>query len=251
MASSFDFVSETSNLPQYSSVPQKYIQAPLTSNAGANIGVQNNNIESSNDNNSYYSKFKPIDTDSNNSPMPVEKPSSSIEVSSNTHHRARKKETTDSNDIVKADPGSTSVEDTSTINSYFETSTMLTNAMNQIDIVAGEIKQELDTVIGNRTMHNKYNTVVGLADNLGNLLNAKVGAIKELNNCISKSNDHSDNVQFGGHNIEEGICVGSNVIFNDGSIFSLDGIEQKSLVIDKQILIIDLYNRLNVNNRRN
>ena len=189
MASSFDFVSETSNLPQYSSVPQKYIQAPLTSNAGANIGVQNNNIESSNDNNSYYSKFKPIDTDSNNSPMPVEKPSSSIEVSSNTHHRARKKETTDSNDIVKADPGSTSVEDTSTINSYFETSTMLTNAMNQIDIVAGEIKQELDTVIGNRTMHNKYNTVVGLADNLGNLLNAKVGAIKELNNCISKSND--------------------------------------------------------------
>ena len=81
--------------------------------------------------------------------------------------------------------------------------------------------------------------------------NAKVGAIKELNNCISKSNDHSDNVQFGGHNIEEGICVGSNVIFNDGSIFSLDGIEQKSLVIDKQILIIDLYNRLNVNNRRN
>ena len=70
------------------------------------------------------------------------------------------------------------------------------------------------------------------------------------NNKI-KYNDHSDNVQFGGHNIEEGICVGSNVIFNDGSIFSLDGIEQKSLVIDKQILIIDLYNRLNVNNRRN
>jgi hypothetical protein len=98
--------------------------------------------------------------------------------------------TTNGSGIIRADDN-TNVEvlDSPTINSYFETASMIKNAMDQIDQVASEIKAELDNVRQSRTMKSKYNVMVGLAGNISDLLEAKVSAIKELNNCISKSNE--------------------------------------------------------------
>ena len=96
----------------------------------------------------------------------------------------RKKE--ESSNIIRAEG---TVEETSTINTYSETANMLKGAMGQIDMVANEIKSELDNVRSSRTMKSKYNVMVGLTGNLSDLLQAKIGAIKELNNCITKSND--------------------------------------------------------------
>ena len=104
--------------------------------------------------------------------------------------RKKKEETsiqsTATTDIIRAEG---TVEDVSTLNSYFETAAMLNNTMSQIDMVATEIKAELDSVRSNRTLKSKYNVMTGLAGNLSELLEAKISAIKELNNCISKAND--------------------------------------------------------------
>lgn len=81
------------------------------------------------------------------------------------------------------------VEDIPTINTYFETASMIKQSMDQIDTVMIDIKKELDDVRRSRTLKSKYNVMVGLAGNLSDLMNARISAIKELNNCISKSND--------------------------------------------------------------
>ncbi len=99
-----------------------------------------------------------------------------------------KKETINSNEIIKAS-NTEVVEDIPTINTYFETAGMIKQAMDQIDTVLVEVKQELDNVRQSRTLKSKYNVMVGLSGNLSDLMNAKINAIKELNNCISKSND--------------------------------------------------------------
>ena len=99
-----------------------------------------------------------------------------------------KKETVNSNEIIKAS-NTEVVEDVPTINTYFETAGMIKQAMDQIDTVLVEVKQELDNVRQSRTLKSKYNVMVGLSGNLSDLMNAKINAIKELNNCISKSND--------------------------------------------------------------
>lgn len=175
MASSFDFISDSNSLPeQYPSVPQQYTQSQN------NREGYTNSVSAPN-----YSNFKPI-TDDNAISRPIEK--TVVNQLPEPSHKKRKKKD-DSDEIVKAKTETGTVEDTNTISSYYETSMMLANAMQQIDTVANDIKQELDTVRTSRTLHNKYNTVVGLASNLSDLFEAKVGAIKELNNCITKSND--------------------------------------------------------------
>ena len=88
-------------------------------------------------------------------------------------------------DIIRAE----GIVETSTISSYYETAGMLRNAMDQIDTVASEMKQELDAVRNSRTLKSKYNVMTGLASNISDLLLAKVSAIKELNSCITKAND--------------------------------------------------------------
>ena len=96
-------------------------------------------------------------------------------------------ETVRSSEIIGAD-NNTTVE-TPTIYSYYETADMLKNTMAQLDLVATELKVEFDSVRASRTLKGKYNTMVGLASNLSEILEAKISAIKEMNNCISKSND--------------------------------------------------------------
>ena len=81
------------------------------------------------------------------------------------------------------------VEETSTLNTYAETAFMLKDTLKQIDMVAAEVKVEFDNVRTNRTMKNKHMVMTNLSENISDLLNAKIAAIRELNNCITKSND--------------------------------------------------------------
>lgn len=116
---------------------------------------------------------------------------SDIIVEQPKKRRSRKKENTEietvsRSEIIGAD--NTTVE-TPTIYSYYETADMLKNTMAQLDQVASELKIEFDSVRASRTLKGKYNTMVGLAGNLSEVLEAKISAIKEMNNCISKSND--------------------------------------------------------------
>lgn len=81
------------------------------------------------------------------------------------------------------------VEDTSALYTYTQTTNMLHETVQQLDMVASEIKNELDAVRLSKTYKNKYNTVVGLAGSLGKLLETKVSAISQINNSISKANE--------------------------------------------------------------
>ena len=81
------------------------------------------------------------------------------------------------------------VEEVSTLNTYAETAFMLNDTLKQIDTVAAEVKMEFDNVRTNRAMKSKHMVMTNLTENLSDLLNAKISAIRELNNCISKSND--------------------------------------------------------------
>lgn len=81
------------------------------------------------------------------------------------------------------------VEETPTAYTYAETSHMLRKTIGEIEALNGELVQEFTNVKSNKYIKNKYNTLVGLSENIGSLLNTKISAIRELNNSISKSND--------------------------------------------------------------
>ena len=118
----------------------------------------------------------------NNGPQP------DVGLPTKKRGRPRKNEVTtvDSSEIIKAEG---TVEDKPTIASYSETAYLIKNTIDQVDLVASEVKHELDTIRNNRTYKNRYNVMVGLTSNLSDLLNAKISAIKEMNNCITKAND--------------------------------------------------------------
>ena len=101
--------------------------------------------------------------------------------------RPRKVEAgTETGDIIRADGV---IEDQSAAYTYSQTTMMLQETVQQIDMLASEIKEELDNVRLSRTMRNKHNTMVGLASSLGKILETKVSAISQINNSISKAND--------------------------------------------------------------
>lgn len=102
--------------------------------------------------------------------------------------RPRKEEvaTVNSTDIIKAEGA---VEEHPTIYSYSQMTSLLQETVQQVDMVAAELKEELDTAIMSRTMRNKQNYIIGLGSGIGKLLETKVSAITQINNCISKANE--------------------------------------------------------------
>lgn len=72
---------------------------------------------------------------------------------------------------------------------YDDTNIMLHNTINQFDMVASEMKEELDKVIASRTLKGRYMAINNVAGPLTNALNGKLAAIKEMNNSIKSIND--------------------------------------------------------------
>lgn len=105
--------------------------------------------------------------------------------------RKNEVESVKSSDIIKADKKTEVGEiiDTPTSYSYAETTNMLKDTLLQIDVLNSELMEEFESVKRSRTMKNKYNTLVGLSQNVGTLLNNKISAIREINSSINKSND--------------------------------------------------------------
>lgn len=93
--------------------------------------------------------------------------------------------------IMKVDdkPLTGTVEDPATIYTYNETNQLLHETLGQIDSINRELIQEFNAVRNSRTMKNKYMTLNNLSENIGSLINNRIQTIKEINNCISKSND--------------------------------------------------------------
>lgn len=109
-----------------------------------------------------------------------------------TKKRGRKKKT-ESGEIVRSEPKSEqlsgTVEESPTAYTYMETTGLLRETLNQIDSLNAELMQEFTAVRHNRTMKNKYNTLVGISENVGSLLSNRIAAIREINSSISKANE--------------------------------------------------------------
>lgn len=92
--------------------------------------------------------------------------------------------------IIKADDTITGeIIESATIYSYNETNGLLHETLGQIDSINRELVQEFDAVRHNRTLKNKYMVLTNLSENIGALIANRISVIKEINNCISKSND--------------------------------------------------------------
>lgn len=122
--------------------------------------------------------------------IPVDRDISDAEVEAVKKSRSgRKKES--GTGIVRADAQKVEgvVEDVPTMYTYLETTNMLHETLGQIDSLNRELMQEFEAVRHNRTMKNKYNTLVGLSENVGSLIGNRIQVIKEINTAITKAND--------------------------------------------------------------
>ena len=100
--------------------------------------------------------------------------------------------TTNSSEIIRDDKDnalSGTVEDVPTMYTYMETTNLLRETLGQIDALSSELIKEFNNVRASRTMKNKYNTLVGISENVGSLIGNKISAIREINSAITKSND--------------------------------------------------------------
>ena len=120
-----------------------------------------------------------MDTGIGNAPVSTKKKSSN-------RRKNTEVATVGNNEIIRAEGEAI---DNPAIYSYYETNNMLNTTVQQIDMIAAEVKQELDNVRSSRTYKNKHNVMIGLAGNLSSLLETKISAIREMNNCTTKAND--------------------------------------------------------------
>lgn len=141
-----------------------------------------------------FPKFTISDGENNQLSIPINK-NVSPEPKKKETKRKRKSSSKKNDEIVRAkttqskETVSGTVEDAPTIYSYMETTNMLHDTLGQIDIVNRELMEEFETVKRSRTLKNKYNTINGLAENIGSLINNRISVIKEINATIGKSND--------------------------------------------------------------
>lgn len=116
-------------------------------------------------------------------------PEDNAEVIPPTKRRGRPRKSESNQPIITGDNTNTQVEDPSAMYTYAQTTMMLHDTVGQLDMIASEIKSEMDDIRLSRTARNKYNTVIGLSTALGKILETKVSAISQINSAISKANE--------------------------------------------------------------
>lgn len=66
-------------------------------------------------------------------------------------------------------------------NNYDETNNMLKYSIIQLDILANDVKSELDSIRKSKTLKGKYQYISDLCSTASNLVSSKISAIKEIN----------------------------------------------------------------------
>lgn len=66
-------------------------------------------------------------------------------------------------------------------NNYDETNNMLKYSIMQLDILANDVKTELDSIRKSKTLKGKYQYISDLCSTASNLVSSKISAIKEIN----------------------------------------------------------------------
>ena len=90
-------------------------------------------------------------------------------------------------------PGTIMTNESPVIDRYQDTTNILRHSIMQMDQLASELKQELDTVrtmkSASLTAKTKYDAITGMASTIGQLIKGKVEAVREINKSITESNN--------------------------------------------------------------
>lgn len=78
-------------------------------------------------------------------------------------------------------------------NTYNETNDMLKYSIMQLDVLANDVKCELDNIRKSKTLKGKYKYISDLCSTASNLVSSKISAIKEINSV--KTNCHKLELQ--------------------------------------------------------
>ena len=134
----------------------------------------------------------PEDNDTQNTIVPVvENPI--VEPPKKKRGRPRKSEQNGEVTVVQSNSNSSSLplcqtnepyEDT-----YEETNDMLRVSIAQLDILAGDVKGEIDHIRGSKTLKGKYKYISDLCATASSLVSSKISAIKEINAVKTKCHE--------------------------------------------------------------
>jgi hypothetical protein len=72
---------------------------------------------------------------------------------------------------------------------YNETNNMLRISVAQLDILANDVKTEIDNIKGSKTLKGKYKYISDLCATASNLVSSKISAIKEINSVKTKCHE--------------------------------------------------------------
>lgn len=72
---------------------------------------------------------------------------------------------------------------------YDETNNMLKISVAQLDILANDVKMEIDNIRGSKTLKGKYKYISDLCATASSLVSSKISAIKELNSVKTKCHE--------------------------------------------------------------
>lgn len=72
---------------------------------------------------------------------------------------------------------------------YEETNDMLRVSIAQLDILAGDVKGEIDHIRGSKTLKGKYKYISDLCATASSLVSSKISAIKEINSVKTKCHE--------------------------------------------------------------
>lgn len=103
--------------------------------------------------------------------------------------RLQVKVNNENTNIEKIDGEVVSEDDEKSINNYRDTMNALRNTVVELDVLASEMKADLDAVRSSRTLKGRYNYSSMLGQNISQILSTKVQAIKEMNTTIKNASE--------------------------------------------------------------
>lgn len=72
---------------------------------------------------------------------------------------------------------------------YVETTAKLKEAIAQVDMSLGELQSDVNLIRSSRTLKKKYDYIAMMQGTMGQFINTKVTALREINNTITKCNE--------------------------------------------------------------
>ena len=95
----------------------------------------------------------------------------------------------DGENVEKVDGEVVSDGDEKSINNYKDTMGALRNTVLELDVLAADMKADLDAVRSSRTLKGRYQYSSMLGQNISQILSTKVQAIKEMNTTIKNASE--------------------------------------------------------------